>query len=173
MLILSFFQSKTGGRRKGGEDVAPSGLTQTLSAFGLIGFVRFTEGYYMILITKRRKVAQFGQHIIYKVEDTAMVYIPRSLPDKWKQMIDTRYLKIFQSVDLSSNFYFSYTYDITNTVQYNLQPVRIFLLTSLTHGNSFKHLCRPHRRLCNRPREDPRCGVWNRRNEIDSCGTPS
>ena len=40
------------------------------------GFVRFLEGYYVILITKRRRVALIGPHTVYKVEDTAMVYIP-------------------------------------------------------------------------------------------------
>ena len=32
----------------------------------------------MILITKRRKVAQVGCHTLYKIEDTAMIYIPNS-----------------------------------------------------------------------------------------------
>ena len=40
------------------------------------GFVRFLEGYYIILITKRRKVALIGPHVIYKIEDTTMMYIP-------------------------------------------------------------------------------------------------
>ena len=42
-------------------------LKKLLMAFGLLGFVRFTQGYYMVLITRRRKVAQIGGHIIYKV----------------------------------------------------------------------------------------------------------
>lgn len=42
-------------------------LRKLLMAFGLLGFVKFTEGYYMVLITRRRKVAQIGGHIIYKV----------------------------------------------------------------------------------------------------------
>ncbi len=40
------------------------------------GFVRFLEGYYVILITKRRRVALIGPHTVYKIEDTSMVYIP-------------------------------------------------------------------------------------------------
>lgn len=42
-------------------------LKKLLMAFGLLGFVRFTQGYYMVLVTRRRKVAQIGGHIIYKV----------------------------------------------------------------------------------------------------------
>ncbi|XP_015787789.1 polyphosphoinositide phosphatase-like [Tetranychus urticae] len=92
-----------------------------ISAYGIFGFVRFLEGYYMILITKRRKIAQIGHHNIYKILDTSMLYIPndieRNNPD------ESKYLKMFQNVDLSSNFYFSYSYDLTHTLQHNLLPL--------------------------------------------------
>uniref|UniRef100_A0A8C9FM98 SAC domain-containing protein n=1 Tax=Pavo cristatus TaxID=9049 RepID=A0A8C9FM98_PAVCR len=60
----------------------------------------------IVLITKRRKMADIGGHAIYKIEDTNMIYIPNDSvrvthPD------EARYLRIFQNVDLSSNFYFS------------------------------------------------------------------
>lgn len=75
-------------------------MTPTLS-----GFVRFLEGYYIILVTKRRHAAMIGHHSIYKIEDTALIYIPndgvrKAHPD------EAHYLKMFQSIDLSSNFYF-------------------------------------------------------------------
>lgn len=79
------------------------------------------EGYYIILVTKRRRVAVIGHHTIYKVEDTSMIYIPNDIirifhPD------EQRYVKMFQSIDLSSNFYFSYSYDISHTFQSNMAP---------------------------------------------------
>lgn len=85
----------------------------------IIGFIRFLEGYYIILVTKRRKVAAIGHHTIYKIESTTMLYIPHDTvrlvhPD------EPRYVKMFQNIDLSSNFYFSYSYDITQTLQHNL-----------------------------------------------------
>ena len=44
-----------------------SGVCRTMSAFGILGFVRFLEGYYIIFITKRRKVANIGEtDIAYK-----------------------------------------------------------------------------------------------------------
>ncbi|VDN15399.1 unnamed protein product [Dibothriocephalus latus] len=36
---------------------------------------------------------------------------------------EARFLRLFQSIDLSSNFYFSYSYDLTNSLQRNLEPV--------------------------------------------------
>jgi len=90
------------------------------SAHAILGFVRLLEGYYLILVTKRRKVAQIGHHMIYKIDETSMLYIPNN---EGKVSADEkRYLKIFQNVDLSSNFYFSYSYDLTHSLQYNLSP---------------------------------------------------
>lgn len=77
------------------------------------------------MVTKRRRAAAIGFHTVYKIESTSMLYIPHESvraihPD------EPRYLKMFQSVDLSSNFYFSYSYDITHTLQHNLScPKRI------------------------------------------------
>lgn len=73
------------------------------------------------MVTKRRRVAVIGHHTIYKIEDTSMIYIPNDLvrvfhPD------EQRYVKMFQSIDLSSNFYFSYSYDISHTFQSNMAP---------------------------------------------------
>ena len=98
-----------------------TGLTRTVSAFGIVGFVRFLEGYYIVLITKRRRVAIIGPHTIYKIEDTTMVYIPNDSV-RYVHSDEQRYYKMFQNVDLSSNFYFSYSYDLTHTLQYNMAP---------------------------------------------------
>ena len=38
-----------------------SGFNKTISSYGIIGFVRFLEGYYMILITSRLKAAMLGR----------------------------------------------------------------------------------------------------------------
>ena len=107
-----------GNRSKIGQKIG-SGLTRTVSAFGIAGFVRFLEGYYIVLITKRRKVGVIGQHTIYKIEDTSMLYIPHDTV-KEQHSDEQRYLKMFQAIDLSSNFYFSYSYDLTHTLQHNL-----------------------------------------------------
>lgn len=103
--------------------VDPSGVTKTVSSFGLLGFVRFLHGYYLILIIKRRKVASVGFHTIFKVEDTKLVYIPNRQPTELISE-EARHVRAFNNIGLSSNFYFSYSYDITRTLQYNLSPVR-------------------------------------------------
>ena len=117
-----------GNRSKIGQKMG-SGLTRTVSAFGIAGFVKFLEGYYIILITKRRKVGLIGHHTIYKIEDTVMISIPHeSVKDHHSD--EQRYLKMFQAIDLSSNFYFSYSYDLTNTLQHNLADPRFLVRPS-------------------------------------------
>jgi phosphatidylinositol 3,5-bisphosphate 5-phosphatase len=94
-------------------------FTKSLSAYGLVGFVKFLETWYMILVTKRHKIGFIGNHTIYTIKDTTIYKI---CPDGMKSTnpLEAKYLKMFMNVDLSSNFYFSYSYDLTRTLQYNL-----------------------------------------------------
>lgn len=94
-------------------------FTKSLSAYGIIGFVKFLEGFYLILVTKRNKIGFIGNHTIYTIKDTTIYKIS---PDgaKSNNPLESKYLKMFMNVDLSSNFYFSYSYDLTRTLQYNL-----------------------------------------------------
>ncbi|KPM04803.1 SAC domain-containing protein [Sarcoptes scabiei] len=104
---------------------------QTIVAFGIVGFVRFMEGYYLILIVKRRCIALIGAHCIYKIEDTKMVYVP----NEEKTILDEmKCLKVFANVDLKSDFYFSYSYDLSNTIQYNLMSDRSEEHRNLVYG---------------------------------------
>lgn len=112
---------ESGNRRAGG-----GGFSKVISAFGIVGFIKFLEGYYIILITKRRRVALIGHYTIYKIEDTSMVYIPHE-SIRVVHSDETRYVKMFQNIDLASNFYYSYSYDLTHTLQYNLSTPKRFI----------------------------------------------
>uniref|UniRef100_A0A182M2V0 SAC domain-containing protein n=1 Tax=Anopheles culicifacies TaxID=139723 RepID=A0A182M2V0_9DIPT len=92
---------------------------RTISAYGVLGFVKFLEGYYLILVTKRTRCAFIGKHIIYTIKDTAMIRVNES-SSKQMHPLEQRYVKMFNNVDLNSNFYFSYSYDLTHSLQYNL-----------------------------------------------------
>ena len=50
------------------------------------GFIKFLEGYYMILITKQLPVAVLGYHVIYTIEDVSMIYIPYVDKEKNKEI---------------------------------------------------------------------------------------
>lgn len=72
---------------------------------GFVGFIRFTAGWYMILISKRSVVALLGGHYLYHCESTEM--IPVSFNHKIeKPAEEQRLMNIFKQVDMSKNFYF-------------------------------------------------------------------
>lgn len=70
-----------------------------------VGFVRFTAGWYMILISKRSVVALLGGHYLYHCESSDI--IPVSFNHKIeKPAEEQRLMNIFKQVDMSKNFYF-------------------------------------------------------------------
>ncbi|PPQ73912.1 hypothetical protein CVT26_006660 [Gymnopilus dilepis] len=98
---------------------ASGGLGKPRVFFGIAGFVRFTAGWYMILVSKRSVVALLGGHYLYHCENADI--IPVSFNHKVeKPAEEQRLMNIFKQVDMSKNFYFSYTYDLTSTLQHNL-----------------------------------------------------
>lgn len=113
MDVLSHMEEEGGGN-----------LTKRLTAWGLLGFIRFTDGYYMVVVTKRSVVALLGGHYVYHIDKTEMIPLARGGDEgktKSKSADEARYMSIFQSLDLSKTFYFSYAYDITNTLQRNME----------------------------------------------------
>lgn len=49
-----------------------------------------------------------------------MLYVPNEQPKSNTSNDEQRYLRMFQAVDLSTNFYFSYTYDLSRTLSSNI-----------------------------------------------------
>ncbi|XP_060645112.1 polyphosphoinositide phosphatase [Drosophila nasuta] len=96
-----------------------TGSPKVTSAYGVLGFVRFLEGYYLILITKRQCCAHIGKHLVYSIKDTVMVRVNEVTSQRPPHPHEERYKRMFQNIDLNSNFYFSYSYDLTRTLQYN------------------------------------------------------
>jgi hypothetical protein len=99
------------------------GIKLKCNTWGLMGFVRFTEAYYMVLITKRNQVAMIGGHYVYQVDGTELVPLTTGSSSRFakdRSPDEARYLSIFHSLDLTRGFYFSYSYDITRSLQQNI-----------------------------------------------------
>ncbi|KAJ5257008.1 Polyphosphoinositide phosphatase [Penicillium angulare] len=99
------------------------GLNQKCSAWALLGFIRFTGAYYMLLVTKRSQVAMLGGHNVYQIDETELISLTtpesnRLKPEK--QSEEERYKAILNNLDLTRSFYFSYSYDITRSLQHNV-----------------------------------------------------
>lgn len=100
------------------------GIHKIAHAYGLLGFIRFTDAYYLSIITKCSQVAVLGGHFIYHVDETKLIPLSISYKRPYKYSDEDKLLSIFKYLDLGKTFYFSYTYDITNTLQENLTRLR-------------------------------------------------
>jgi hypothetical protein len=146
------------GNRQHRADRAPGdasgqggGLKPIVKAYGIVGFIRFLDCYYLTLITRRAKVGSIGGNGIYTIKTTetfpikAAERVPGSTSDMdihadpssvllsmWnrgkrsvglgltnREIAELRYQGLYQVVDLTKNFFFSYTYDLTRSLQEN------------------------------------------------------
>ena len=99
------------------------GMKIRLNTWGMLGFIRFTEAYYMLLITKRAQVALIGGHYVYQVEATELIPLTTGSTSRFardRNPEEARYLSILANLDLTKSFYFSYSYNITQTLQRNI-----------------------------------------------------
>eukprot|EP00605_Chrysophyceae_sp_TOSAG23-4_P002808 GSChrysophyteH1.ASY1.ANO1.3092.1 assembled CDS len=91
------------------------GVNKITSAHGLVGFVHFLDCFYMTLITKKQKIGCIRDNFVYTIKETEMLPIK----PKEEKADELRYLTLFKFVDMTKDFYFSYTYDLTSTFQHN------------------------------------------------------
>ncbi|KAL6867237.1 hypothetical protein ACP4OV_015261 [Aristida adscensionis] len=98
------------------------GLKFVTKCYGIIGFVKFLGPYYMVLITKRRKVGTICGHEIYSIGKSEMIAVPSVIvwPNVAYSRDENRYKRLLSSVDLSKDFFFSYSYNIMRNLQKNI-----------------------------------------------------
>lgn len=97
------------------------GIKLRCTTWGLLGFIKFTGPYYMLLITKKSTVAMIGGHYIYQIEGTELVPLtPAKFKADSKNTEEQRFLGILNNLDLTRSFYYSYSYDVTRTLQHNV-----------------------------------------------------
>lgn len=104
-------------------NIATGGLRQRMPFWGLLGFIRFTAAYYMLLITKRNQVAMVGGHYLYQIDNTELVPLTTDAASSRKperNSEEARFISILGNLDLTRGFYFSHAYDITHTLQHNI-----------------------------------------------------
>jgi hypothetical protein len=113
------------------------GLIKICTAYAIVGFVKFLNGFYLTLVTQRKEVGNIAGNTIYSIKATEMFPIkPRDEPESnafktlWKKLnkklsqtnleiAENRYVGLFQFVDMTKDFFFSYTYDLTHSLQFN------------------------------------------------------
>ncbi|KAL2932991.1 Phosphoinositide phosphatase SAC2 [Bienertia sinuspersici] len=98
------------------------GLKFVTMCYGIVGFIKFLGPYYMLLITERRKVGIICGHAIYAVSKSKMIAIPHSpmRSNSNNSKNENRYKKLLCTVDITKDFFFSYSYRIMRSLQKNL-----------------------------------------------------
>jgi hypothetical protein len=115
------------------------GMKLRCSTWGLLGFIRFTGAFYMLVITKRSQVAMIGGHFVYQIDGTELIPLTtgnsKFKAGDAKNTEEARFLSILHNLDLTRSFYFSYSYDITRTLQHNICTER----ENIAKGVPFPH----------------------------------
>ncbi|KAI8553259.1 hypothetical protein RHMOL_Rhmol05G0001800 [Rhododendron molle] len=98
------------------------GLKFVTSCYGIIGFIKFLGPYYMLLITKRRQIGAICGHNIYAVCKSEIIPLPNSTAwaNTVNSKIENRYKKLLCMVDLTKDFFFSYSYHVMRSLQKNM-----------------------------------------------------
>ncbi|RLN59569.1 hypothetical protein BBJ28_00000652 [Nothophytophthora sp. Chile5] len=123
-------------------------LVRAFTAVAIVGCIRFLRGYYFIFVTQRRKIGCIGGNSVYGISATqqlnvsqpeqnmtAMTWLNRWFNPSPEEEAEARYLGLFHFLDLTKDFYFSYSYDITHTLQHNMttehsEPAEMFTWNS-------------------------------------------
>ncbi|MCL7021908.1 hypothetical protein MKW94_018581 [Papaver nudicaule] len=101
---------------------ATGGLKFVTACYGIVGFVKFLGPYYMLLITKRKQIGAICGHSVYAVTKSEMIPLPNSTVRSSMPFSnnENRYKKLLSTMDLTKDFYFSYSYNVMRSLQKNL-----------------------------------------------------
>ncbi|KAL0908426.1 hypothetical protein M5K25_022920 [Dendrobium thyrsiflorum] len=103
-------------------NMSTGGLKFVTSCYGIVGFVKFLGPYYMMLITKRRLIGSMCGYNVYAITKSAMIAVPNSTvrSNMTISKNENRYKRLLCTVDLTKDFFFSYSYPVMRTLQKNL-----------------------------------------------------
>ncbi|OIT35684.1 PREDICTED: phosphoinositide phosphatase SAC1 [Nicotiana attenuata] len=101
---------------------ATGGLNFVAKVYGIAGCIKFLESYYLVLVTRRRQIGCVCGHAIYSIDETQIITIPHVSvqTDVAHSKTELRYKKLLSSVDLTKDFFYSYTYPIMRSLQKNI-----------------------------------------------------
>ncbi|KAJ4883573.1 Phosphoinositide phosphatase SAC4 [Raphanus sativus] len=102
---------------------ATGGLKLVTLCFGLIGFIKFLGPYYMLLITERREIGEICGHRVYQVSKSEIISLRNStgvLSNFANSRDENRYKRLLCMVDLTKDFFFSYSFNIMRCFQKNI-----------------------------------------------------
>ncbi|KAG9158804.1 hypothetical protein Leryth_013699 [Lithospermum erythrorhizon] len=103
-------------------NLSTGGLKYVTACYGIVGFIKFMGPYYMLLITKRRQIGEIFGHAVYAIAKSEIITIPNSAtrPNMIDHWSENRLMKLLCMVDLTKDFFFSYSYHVMSSLQKNI-----------------------------------------------------
>nr|VDD33074.1 unnamed protein product [Brassica oleracea] len=101
---------------------ATGGLKLVTLCYGIIGFIKFLGPYYMLVITERREIGEICGHRVYEVSKSEIISLRNSsvLTNFANSRDENRYKRLLCMVDLTKDFFFSYSFNIMRSFQKNI-----------------------------------------------------
>ncbi|CAN6848858.1 unnamed protein product [Brassica oleracea] len=101
---------------------ATGGLKLVTLCYGIIGFIKLLGPYYMLVITERREIGDICGHRVYEVSKSEIISLQNSsvLCNIANSRDENRYKRLLSVVDLTKDFFFSYSYNIMRSFQKNM-----------------------------------------------------
>ncbi|XP_076039920.1 phosphatidylinositol-3-phosphatase SAC1 [Oratosquilla oratoria] len=129
--------------------------------YGIVGIIHLIAGPYLILITKREKVGTLNSQTIWRMASTQIVPYARSTAalTQEQKVFNDKYLSMVQHVLATPHFYFSYSYDLTHTLQRLYYTAEDFLQMPLHERADVRFVWNQHllRDLCVQSEISPFC----------------
>ncbi|PKY48318.1 hypothetical protein RhiirA4_463893 [Rhizophagus irregularis] len=101
----------------------PTAHTESLTVYGVFGIINLLAGGYLIVITGRERIGRLGIHDIFQANQFRILPFAKNNNGLSEAQAhdEQHYLSLVESLLKSGTYYFSYTYDLTHTLQRQAQ----------------------------------------------------
>lgn len=91
----------------------------TLNVYGLLGFIKLEAGDYMLTITKREQIGSIQDKAIYRVGAFQILPLAENLAglNEEQRAQEQSFINLLESHLKNNTFYFSYEFDLTQSLQ--------------------------------------------------------
>ena len=116
------FSSTKKSELKESEKIVPINDKSIEEINSIFGFIKFNMGYYVILACNSDIVGKIGRNIIYRVDKLKyfpLFEIEEDFQNGLESLQEKKYFNLVQSFSYDKQLYFSYSYNLTNTLQRN------------------------------------------------------